>query len=300
MNLLDIYKSTLSDFIEDLKKDKNIISILLCGSLYHEFINDSSDINLIVVVSDGKLHQREHTCIRNDIVFNIDVFERTQFIQNLSHQSGNMYRYSYLSDNKIIYSKDKSLDNYLNEIRTIKGDYFQFTIFNEFCEILSKILVIKKWLYLKEDALYAQYQFSMIAEHLAKIEHCLNSKVLDRASLVSAKQINSDLFEYFYEGSIIERWSVDHCNEALEKLDAYFMEHIKVIAKPIIKLFKIFDKNILTLKEISDYYQIYSQFMYLGCNYLSQKNLLSLVTVPVQITKKSKISVEDMAYMYIE
>ncbi|MEG0229587.1 MAG: hypothetical protein RR640_03180 [Oscillospiraceae bacterium] len=151
MELVEQYQKTLKDFICEITADENIIAIILAGGLYHKQINKNSDINLIIIVQDDKIKDLIRTCIYQDVVFNIDIFSRTEIIQNLTNQTGEYDRYSYLSNNKIVFSRDQLLNEILNQVRAVKQDFFEKLIIIGISEILYYIREIEKWLEIKND-----------------------------------------------------------------------------------------------------------------------------------------------------
>jgi len=157
MSITEKYRSVLDEFVKEVTVDSNILAIILAGGLHHNYLNGSSDINLIIVVQDDKIQNYSYTCLYEEIVFNIDVFQRTQIIRNLSSQTGDYYRYSYLSDNEIIFSRDEALKEILSQVREVKKNYLDEIIIISVSEVLFHIREIKKWLDIKGETTYAQY-----------------------------------------------------------------------------------------------------------------------------------------------
>jgi hypothetical protein len=300
MELQEQYKNILSDFISEAAVDINILTIILTGGLHHKYINENSDINLIIVVQDDKIKSYDYTCIYQDIIFDIVVFSRTQIIQNLTNQTGDYHRYSYLSDNEILFSRDGSLDEVLNQVRAVKQDYFEKLIINGISDVLSKIRQIKKLLEIKKDTLCAQYYFVKIAETLTQIEHAVNKKTFGLTPVADAYELNKDLFDIFYKEALTFEWTIKKCYKSLDVLHAYIDGYVSVIEKPIIKIFKIANKEILTLGEIAGQFQIFPPFMFLFCQWLAKKGTIHQVTIPLDVSKKGKFEIEQIAYFYNE
>ncbi|MCL2591887.1 MAG: hypothetical protein FWD82_00855 [Defluviitaleaceae bacterium] len=296
MDILTRYRRALDDFVEKVKKDKNVIGVLLAGSTYYNSINDESDVNIILVVVDGSLERSSFMCIDNDIIFNIDVFERTQIVQNLSRQFGDMYRYSYLTNCEFVYCKDESFSDYLSEVKRVKKDAFDFSTFCDFSNILYRMSVIRKHLNTECGITYSQYTFVKISELLSKIEHTMQYKMFSQDVVLQAYCVDSDIIRLFKE-LFLGEWNTDKCEYVLKILENYFDEHISIIQRPIINLYKKANKTILTLHEIAGYFGFYAPFLYLGCDYLAKKQILTKVTMPALLIKKGKIEIEEVAYL---
>ncbi|MCL2774992.1 MAG: hypothetical protein FWD71_16835 [Oscillospiraceae bacterium] len=298
MELQKKYRNILNDFVNESSVDKNILTIILTGGLYHKYINENSDINLIIVVQDDKVKNYDYTCIYQDIIFDIVVFSRTQIIQNLTNQTGDYYRYSYLSDNEILFSRDESLNEILNQVRTVKQDYFDKLIISGISEILFYIREIKKCLDLKKDTLYTQYFFVKAAETLTRIEHAADKKTFGLTPLADAYKLNSDLFEIFYKEALTEEWTVEKCYKSIDILNKYIDKYVDIVQKPIVRLFKIMNKEILTLGEIARQFQTFPPFILLFCQWLTEKGIIAQVTLPVELSKKGNFEIEQIAYFY--
>lgn len=296
MSIDDRYRQALDKFIEKVKKNDKIIGVLLAGSLYYNFVNEDSDINIILVAVDGSIDRLNYVCIEDDITFNIDVFQRTQIIHNLSKQFGDMYRLSYLTNCEFVFCKDKQLSDYFDEVKRIKKDAFDFSTFCDFSTILYRMSVIRKYLETKKELVYVQYNFVRISEYLAKMEFTMQQKMFSQDVVLEAFEMKSEIMDFF-RNAYTETWDKEKCIHALDKLESYFDANISKIQRPILSIFKKSGKTILTLAEISEYYGFYAPFLYLGCNYLAQKEILVKVTIPTTLLKKSKTEVEEVAYL---
>lgn len=292
----DRYRQALKKFIEKVKESDKIVGVLLAGSLYYNFVNEESDINIILVAVDGSIDRLNYICIEDDITFNIDVFERTQIIHNLSKQFGDMYRLSYLTNCEFVFCKDKQLSDYFDEVKRIKKDALDFSTFCDFSTILYSMSVIRKCLATNKEIVYVQYYFVRISEYLAKMEYTLRHKMFSHNVVLEAFEINSEIMNLF-KNAYTEAWDKEKCNHALDRLESYFDENIYKIQRPILSLFKKSGKTILTLAEIAEYYGFYAPFLYLGCAYLAQKQILVKVTMPTTLIKKSQTEIEEVAYL---
>jgi hypothetical protein len=296
LKLQEVYSKACYDFVEKIKKDKNILCIILGGSLHYGFVGEASDINLIVIVKDGKRLEGAYSCIENEVVIDVDVLERSKYLKTLSLQEGSPHFFAYLTNSHILYSIDPALENFISEFNEIGKDAYDINIFFDATEILYYMHVIRKWLDGKQDTIYAQFNFVMISEDLSKLEHYFNRIVIARDKTVAARNINPELMKYFHEDALTQKWTIKQCYEALDLLDAYIMTHIDDISNPIKKLFTIKEKEVLTISEIAKHYSVYAGFANIGYLYLAKKGIIGQTTVSVPLSDKSKIYVEELAY----
>lgn len=284
------------DFVEKIKKDKNILCIILGGSLHYGFVGQGSDINLMAIVKDGKKIEGNYSCMEDGIVINVDVFERSEYMKKIYSSEETPHYFAYLTNSHILYSVDSALESFILESRSIGKDAYDINIFCEVTDILYYMHVIKKWLDCKRDTIYAQFNFVIISDILSKLEHYFNGITIARDKTVAIRDINPQLMKHFHEEALTKKWTLHECYEALEVLDSYFMSHIDYISNPIKKLFEIKEKEVLTITEIAKHYSVYAAFINVGCMYLASKNVIGQTTVSVQLSHKSKIYVEEIAY----
>lgn len=296
MNLKEEYLKVCYEFVEKIKKDKNILAIILGGSVHYGFVAQDSDINLMVIVKDGKQLEKAYSCLEEGVVLNIDVFERSKYFEKLACFEDTPYIFAYLTNSHILYCVDQALENFILESRNIGKDAYDRNIFFDVTEIIYYMHVIKKWLDAKEDTIYAQFNFVIVSDILAKLEHYFKRIAIARDKTVAIREINPGLMKYFNEDALTKKWTLKECYEALDELEDYFMNHIEDISNPIKKLFAMKEKEVLTITEIAKHYSVYAGFVNVGCMYLAKKGIIGQTTVSAPLSEKSKVYVEEMAY----
>jgi len=133
---------------------------------------------------------------------------------------------------------------------------------------------------------------------MTKIEHALNKKTFSLTPIPDAYSMNKEIFQVLYKEALTQKWSLDRCYEVIGIINEYIESLIEYIEKPIIRLFKILDKDTITLNELGEHFHAYPPFLFLVCQLLSEKGSIAQVTVPMKVTKTSKVQVEQIAYFY--
>ena len=296
MDLKERFLKGCHAFVERMKLDKNILCIILGGSMHYGFVDESSDINLIVIVRDGKKLESNYSCLEENITVNVDVFERSRYLKTLSSQEESPHYFAYLTNSRILHSVDPALEKHILESHEIGRDAYGINIFCEATDLIYYMHVIRKWLNCKHDTIYAQFNFVIISDILSKLEHYFNRIVIARDKTVAARQLNPTLMKYFHKDALTKRWTIERCYEALEALEDYLMKHMDRISSPIKKLFALKEKEVLKITEIARHYGIYAAFINVGCRYLAEKGVLGQTSVSVPLSDKGSIYVEESAY----
>ena len=234
MDIQAKYDNALNSFVEELKQDNHVICIMYGGSLKERFINETSIVDIFVIVVDDKQENLYYTCIHDDIVFDVVVWGRLQIMQNLSNQLGFLERYSGFSTFDVLFSRDDQFVKQFNDVRTMRKETFNAYFMEDASQILNFISQISKHLQLRNDTSYCQYLFIKISECLARMEHMLRNQPIGTDFVVDAKNMNPVTMNYFNTHAIAESWDVEKCNQALKTLNEYLSGHIVDLSKPIL------------------------------------------------------------------
>jgi len=296
MNLAKKYENALQSLISEIRQDKNVICIMHDKNLQDKLIDENAVIGIFVVVKDDTYEEPHNTCIHDDIIFEVVIWGRLQMMQDLSQQLGDVLRYSGFSHMEVVFSRDDQFVKQFNDVRTMRAQTFAAYMMEDAANILSRSSKIKKHLILQKDTSYAQFQFIQISEYLARMEHLRRQLPIPDDVVMAAKKLNPTLIEYFNTQAMLASWDTPKCIQALECLDAYLTEHIEELSSPILRLFKKYKKEIITLEDIYPNFHIPGWSMYPLLKFLSVKGLLTLVTTPVKLTRKSKVELETIAF----
>ena len=299
MNVDERYQSSIQYVVDTLKREPDVLLILLAGSAHYGFFADDSNINFIVVVGDGKKDMTSYSCFYQDIVINIDVFERSEYLHNITLQEGEIDVNAYIINTEVLYAADPILANMKEEYAVLGEDASEIHIFFDLVEIILYMHIIKKWLDVKQDIHYAKYNFLMVSSLIAKIEYLKNKTVLAKDRVALAKKFNPEMMNRFYEDALDSSWSLDKCYALLTVLDSYVEENILAYHRVITKLFAVKQQEVLTVSDIAKYYGIYAPFVNIGCQYLCDKKILGHSTEQVPFLKKGKVKVEESIYYLI-
>jgi hypothetical protein len=291
------YRAAADSFIEKIKKDVNVVAVIIEGSLAYDQVWEKSDIDATIIVRDQVL-KNDHFCIvEDDITINFYVATRSSFKRFLESISGGSFLHSLYAKGSMVYSSEESLYEYFEEFKKIGQDDLEESIFFLACELLHCYDKCLKWIHVKEDPLYAQYYLLKAAEHISKMEVCLAGEVPTREAIVNASFINPELMSVFYKEAMSHHYSVPEILAAIEKMEQYMEQHLDIIKKPILKYMS--DGEMKTVTMITKYFKTDGHFIIGILDYLADKGVIAKVSQTIKITPKSKLAVEEIAYQYI-
>lgn len=292
------YEEAADSFVNKIKDDPNVIAVIIAGSLSYDQVWEKSDIDMTVLVRDQNLKNNTFCLVEDDITINADVYPRSGFKRHLESQFGDSFAQSYISKGKILYTSDESLYEYLEEYKKIGKDDIALSMLFCACELRYYHDKSLKWLKVKEDLLYAQYYLLKAAEVIARMEVCLSGEIPTREAIRRTYAMNPEFISIYYEKAMSHQYSADEIMEAVDQIDGYLKQHLDIIKKPVIDYMS--DGEMKTVTMISKFFNIESHFITEMLEFLAEEGIIVKLSQTIRITPKSKLSVEEITYQYID
>ena len=286
------YQEAFNNLVEIVKADEYALSILLCGSLSHDVVWEKSDLDVIIITRDEPYFLYKGL-IEKDVHFDTLVFTRDQFRSRIQRQYDGSFTHSHLSVSKLIYTKDESLMDFLEDIKRVGSRDVERQVFNnyEFCRDL--IVKAKKALFVKEDPSYSFYYVIAAIRRLANIEVMLNKTIPLREVIQQAIEFNPTVFNTIFT-ELLERETKDeHTIDAiLQIIQDYLEEKLEIIAQPLLRYLE---------KEIeASHYDMKTHFreinLPIDLTDFVRRGLISQTETPIRFTRKSSIEMTQPAY----
>ncbi len=144
------HEETIKKIVETFKKDKNVLGVLLGGSIAHGFESENSDVDIMIIVSEEcyneKFEKGVLTYWNNEIVtydqgYVDGKYISLSFMEKVAHSGSEPARYAF-DGAVILYSTIDGLDKVLQKItryptekkkENIKRFYAQFEAWKWYC-----------------------------------------------------------------------------------------------------------------------------------------------------------------------
>ena len=292
------YMQAVDDVIDVIKKDVNVIAIVVQGSLTNDVVWEKSDIDTTVVVRDQKIDVSEFCIDQDDISFNINVMERSKFVRMLERSTGASIGHSFYAKSEMMYTTDNSLKQMLEDSRAVGEKDVERSALFIAGDIVGLWEKCQKWLYIKEDYTYCKYYILKTAEVIANLEICLNKESPSREAIQRAHVLNPELMERFYYGPIKKELGKDELEELIKAIDEYLMKHIDVISREVLDFLD--DGELKTVHMITRHFRSSGHFFVHILDYFRDKGLIEKASQTVRLTSKSRPNLEEVAYILIK
>lgn len=292
------YLQAMKDFVDNIKDDPNIIAIIMCGSLAYDQIWEKSDIDTKVIIRDQNIKKNTSYCITQDeIIINVDIITRSNFKRDMEKNLGGSISQSILAKGQMVYTQDESLREFFEENKLIGENDINRMIFYLATEIVNIMDKCKKWIYVKEDYLYTQFYLLKVVDLIARIEVLTAGESPSREAIGRALEINPEVITPIYHDALSHHFSRDELVRAIDFIDSYLDSRLDVIAQPVIDYMK--DEEIKTVTILAKHFEASGHYIVAIFEYLADKGVLERVSQNIRITPKSRLSVEELGFLYM-
>ncbi len=301
------YQTALDRFVELVEQDRNILAIVLRGSLHESLIWDRHEIHLWLIErdgvtkrlqSDGKDERLFRTLVQDGINIHAELIPRSRFKLMIEGSSRTSFSCNFFEHRQLIYSKDQSIKNW-------------FTQANEFASDVQdkELLVVASWLIHSRrrtnDLLTLRKEFSLASQSIlwcahaiACLEIIVEGKVYEDLIIEKAIADRPELFTPIYTTIINRKPTTALLEAACNVIDEYLDKHAQRLLFPIFHYLGKTDR-VTPLSEIGNHFaysQLYPWHLESACEWLAEHGYLDKHATPFHLTKRSLTEVEEPAY----
>lgn len=294
------FQAALDILVAQIKRDRSILAAVLCGSLSHDRVWSKSDIDLLLVTIDDKKASKESLSLYADGI-NVHAFlmQRAQFRKSLEDAVRNSFHHSLIAKGKLLYSHDDTIAVLCQQLQAIGERDTQVQLLAAATHALSSLYKAHKWFLTRADLDYSALWILYTANALAKVEVIRARLLADREVLPQAMKLNPALFKVIYSDLLNAKKTAKSVQTALAALDGYLAEHTPELFGPLIDhLREVGEARSAT--DIDDHFNrnFGIGFVTGACEYLADRGIFGKAALPAQLTKRSNVNVEELAFFY--
>jgi hypothetical protein len=278
--------------------DRSILAVILCGSLSHDTVWAKSDIDLVLVTIDDKKADKESLSLYADgINVHANFMPRAEFRKTAEGAIRNSFFHSLLAKGRLLYTHDETIAALFDQLRELGPRDIQLQLMSAATHALPFLYKAHKWLITRGDLDYTALWILHSANALARIEVLEAGMLLDREALPQAIQLNPPFFKRVYSDLLNAKKTRSAVEAALAAIDDYLSKRAATIFGPILEhLTDVEEARSAT--EIEHYFR--RNFNIEGvtgaCEYLADQGLIGKAALPVRLTKRSNIDVDELAF----
>ena len=296
------FREALDALIVHVKEDRAVLAAILCGSLSHDTVWKKSDIDLVLVTIDDKKVERGDLALYADGV-NVHALlvPRAQFRKLVEGSIRNSFMHSLLAKGRLLYTHDATITALCGQLQEMGERDKQLQLVRAATHALTPIYKAHKWLLTRGDLDYTALWILYATTSLAQIEVIGRNLLADREVIPQAMKLNPAFFKTIYVDLLNCKKTRKNVEAALRAVDDYLAEHAVAIFKPVIDHLREVGE-VRSCSEIEDHFQRNFDVggVTAACEYLADQGKIGKAGAPVQLTKKSNIEVQELAFFYLE
>ncbi|GEM_PF-259100 len=306
------YREAVELLVEKVQKDPYILAAIVAGSFSYAQVWEKSDLDVELIGRDAiRPTQSFFSLVENGVNIHANISPRNAFKQTIEGAQQGSFMHSYFSHSTLLFSHDASIQEWYdkNANRDNIGERDkQLQLLNVIASTLPSLIYAEKQFYVNKDCLTCFLSLLNVVQGLARLEVLLNNEIPAREVIQPALRYNPDFFNRVYTNLINCEKNETVIQDALDAINTYLDEQ-QFIFQPILD-YLIEQKAPRTNTELNadlgrgshrnsdGVPEFEEESLDLVCQWLAWKGIVRQVAMPVKLTVKSHISVEEPAYYY--
>lgn len=300
-NTVALYNEALESFVGRVKTDRNIIAVLLFGSLSHDQVWRKSDIDIVLLTRTDKQAEREFCLVENGVNIHAHLMPRNKFKSAVQGALQNSFFHSSFAKSTLLYTTDETIREHYAGLDTLGTRDRDMQLLRAASGVLYTLAKAEKWHYVKHDVEYSFLWIMYSIDSLAKIETLLHGRPTGREAVGDALRLNPAFFGSVYTDLIHGPKDAGTIQAALDCINGYLDHRLAALFGPILD-YLADAGGVRTTGEMDDYFKKQAQTGSLCGVYewLADKGVLQKVPSPLRLTDKSSAAVVDEAAYYYD
>jgi predicted nucleotidyltransferase len=296
----ELFSNALDKLVAQIQQDRTVLAAILCGSLSHDTVWDKSDIDLVLVtVDDRKADGRGISLYADGLNTHAFVMSRTEFRRTVEGSVANSFMHSLLAKGRLLYTHDESISPLWERLQLMGKRDRQIQLLRAGAGVLPLLYKARKWFVTRQDLDYSALWILHSATALARVEVIGAGLLADREVLPQAMKLNPSFFTTVYHDLLNQRKTPQSVSAALDAIDGYLAERTDGLFGLVIEhLREVGEARSAT--EIDDHFaRNFGVGEVTGvCEYLADRGMLTKASVPVKLTQRSNVEVQEMAFFH--
>ena len=306
------YREAVDMLVEKVQKDPYVLAAIVAGSFSYAQVWEKSDLDVELIGRDAiRPTQSFFSLVENGVNIHANITPRNAFKQRIEGAQQGSFMHSYFSHSTLLFSHDASIQEWYdkNANRDNIGERDkQLQLLNVIASTLPSLVYAEKQFYVNKDYLTSFLSLLNVVQGLARLEVLLNNEIPAREVIQPALRYNPDFFSRVYTDLINCEKNETVIQDVLDAINAYLDER-QFIYQPILDY--LIEQNAprtntelnadlgrdLHVNSDGDS-EFDEESLDLVCQWLAWKGIIRQVAMPMKLTVKSHVSVEEPAYYY--
>jgi hypothetical protein len=298
-NIQEIYAAALDALVTKVRTDSTIVAAVLVGSLAYDTVWERSDIDLVLVTEEGR-EQKEGVClVESGVNVHCTLVTRSQFRKMLEGSAQGAFVHSLLGKGRMLFSRDAPLVDLFDARHGLGERDRRAQLLRVASRVLPGVTKAEKWFHAKKDYDYCFLWIMKCLDSLASMEMLLHGEVPSREVIQRALVLNPDLFQGIYTELIHRDPPPSDLETALTKINGYLRANVEPIFGLVLDYLRE-EGEVRSITEMNHYFErnMNLEGVDTACEWLADEGYIEKLAVPVRLTTKSRVAMEEAAYYY--
>ena len=296
------FAAALDALVEQVKGDRSVLADILSASLSHDTVWMKSDIYLVLVTNDDRSVVPGHVALFADGVnVHAILMPRAEFRKTVAGSINQSFVPSFLARGRLLYTHDQTIADLCEGLQAIGERDTELQLLRAATSALGPIDKARKWLVTRDDLDYTALWILYAATPLAQVEVIGARLLADREVILQALKLNPAFFQTVYVDLLNARKTRRRVQAALDAVDRYLAERAATLFRPVID-------HLREAGEARSRSEIESHFtrhfglsgVTAACEYLADQGVIAKASLPVRLTRKSNLEVQELAFAYVD
>jgi hypothetical protein len=296
------FTDALNRLVSQIKQDREVIAAILCGSLSHDTVWAKSDIDLVLITADDRQGNRSSATLDADgIPVHALMFPRTAFRKEAEGTLHHSFVHSFVAKGTLLFTHDPTIADLLARVRVIGERDTRVQLVRCTAGALGCIDKARKWLVTRGDLDYSALWILYAASQIARIEIVQRTLLADREVIPQAASLNPALFRIIYRDLLNTKKTRANVTQALETLERYIRDRATVLLALVIEHLEDIGEA-RSCSELADHFTRHYgiEDVTIACEYLATEGLIGKASLPLRLTRKSTVALQELAFFAIE
>lgn len=296
------FTRALDELIAEVREDRSILAATLCGSLSHDSVWKHSDIDLGLITIDDRKIESGHISLNADGL-NVHAFliPRAEFRRMVEGSIRNSFTHSLLAKGRLLYTHDESIERMYADLRVIGARDNVIQLFRAASHALAPLYKAHKFFITRGDLHYTTLWILHTATPLAQIEVMNAGLLVDREVIPQAMKLNPEFFRSIYTDLLDKKRTRDNVAAAMGVIDAYLRDRAQALFAPLLEYLRETGEARSATELDAHFIKTFGIESATGaCEYLADVGLIQKVSVSTQLTRRSNLSVQELAFVHVE
>jgi predicted nucleotidyltransferase len=295
------FTAALDALVDQMREDRSILAVILCGSLSHDTVWAKSDIDLVLVTIDDKnVASTDRALYADGVNVHAILVPRAEFRKTVEGSVHHSFMHSFLAKGRLLYTHDPTIADLCARLSDIGDRDTQVQLLRAATGALGSIHKAHKWFLTRGDLEYTALWILYAATSLAQIEVIGRRLLVDREVIPQAMTLNPSFFKTVYTDLLNEQKTPTRVQAALDAIDGY-------VSTRAASLFGLVIDHLREVGEVRACSELDNHFtrhfdvggVTVACEYLADQGLIGKASVPVRLTKKSNVEMQELAFFYM-